>query len=120
MLVGGLMPQNDVEELGKLPQLVQHFRYHDAQAPGQLKLGHFIAMHYGTSSAVLQCPPSADHNKLPLHGQHHAPNLEYVVPVACVAVPAPRPHRLNRRYQRPAAGPYAFAYRPTLLQPPRA
>jgi hypothetical protein len=121
MFVGGLMPQNDVEELGKLPDLVQHFRFHQSTQAGQLSVGRFMRMHYGeASSAVFRCPPSPEHEKLPLHGQHNCPNLEYVVPTAArvahvryLGWPSP--------VYRPAAAPrYAFAFRAALLQPPRA
>lgn len=50
MLVSSLIPQNDVEELGKLPALFRHYRYHAQPAQGGLSLGQFLAQHYGADA----------------------------------------------------------------------
>ena len=120
MLVGGLMPQNDVEELGKLPELVQHFQFHKTVQGGGLSFGQFLRMHYsGVSSTVISCPPSPEHEKLPLHGQHYCPNLEYVVPTMRLNGPERWLGWPSLVYQPTAALGYAFAFRPALWQPPR-
>jgi len=120
MLVGGLMPQNDVEELGKLPQLVQHFQYHQSPQGGRLSFGQFLSMHYGGSSAVFHSLPSPEHDKLPLRGQHQCPNLEYVVPAARQLASLPCHVWPALVYRLTAAPRYAFAFCATLLEPPRA
>ncbi|MBC6605760.1 hypothetical protein H8B13_02915 [Hymenobacter sp. BT188] len=121
MLVGGLMPQNDVEELGKLPQLVQHFQYHRSPQGGGLSFSQFLSKHYGGSTnAVFNCPPSPEHDKLPLRGAHQCPNLEYVVPAAR-QLAALSYHAWPALAYRLAASPrYTFAFRAALLEPPRA
>ena len=50
MFVGGLVPQHDLTELAKLPQLVQHYRFHKAPAVGMLTLRQFLAEHYGAGT----------------------------------------------------------------------
>ncbi len=121
MLVGGLMPQNDVEELSKLPQLVQHFQYHRSSQDGQLSFGQFMSMHYGAaSSPVFYCPSSPEHDKLPLRGQHNCPNLEYLVPAARLLVPLQQRAWCRATYQLADAPRYTFAFQLALLEPPRA
>ncbi len=121
MLVGGLMPQNDVEELGKLPQLVQHYKFHQSTQGGELSFRQFLGTHYGAgSTAMYQCPPSPEHDQLPLHGQHHCPNLEYVVPAQQLIVAISGPRRPACSYQSVATVSYTYAYCGGLLQPPRA
>ncbi|TGE21298.1 hypothetical protein E5K00_13480 [Hymenobacter aquaticus] len=124
MLVSSLVPQNDVEELGKLPQLVQHFRSHAAQARGQLSVSQFLGLHYGAASTrhdqyVRAVRHSQEHDNLPLRGQHNFPNLDYIVPAGRVAVLACRRVRSSAAYRAPARSLYAFALANSLLQPPR-
>lgn len=125
MLSGSLLPQNDVAELSKLPQLVQHYRFHHSVAGGGLSLSEFLTLHYGPASvAHYQCVRSArhslDHESLPLHNHHDCVLLPFVLPAGRPAVharPAGWPATAYRKSRRPL---YAFAFSSSLLQPPRA
>ncbi|RZK88869.1 MAG: hypothetical protein EOO62_37005, partial [Hymenobacter sp.] len=75
MLVGSFIPQNDLTELSKLPQLLEHYRFHHSVAGGGLSVTRFLAEHYGSGQpAHFGCTFSPqhqqDHQGLPLHGQH--------------------------------------------------
>lgn len=131
MLVSSLIPQNDVEELGKLPELFRHYRFHAQPAQGGLSVGQFLAQHYGAGAAsgtdswcvgkVLRAKrPQSAHDGLPLQGQHNIPPLVYLVPaVGLVLVPS-RPFRGSKTRSRLDRLPYAGTYQAALLQPPQA
>ncbi|MGI4969038.1 MAG: hypothetical protein ACRYGH_08805 [Janthinobacterium lividum] len=126
MLVGSFIPQNDLSELSKLPQLLEHYRYHHSVAGGGLSVSQFLAEHYGSGTpAHFGCTFSArhqhDHQGLPLHGQHscssHVAFLllsptplwgQQVVPGAA------------RTYHLAAHAQCSDGLAPALLQPPRA
>lgn len=115
------MPQNDVEELGKLPQLLAHFQYHQSPQGGALTLSQFLQAHYSLGGSTMQsCPPSAEHDKLPLHGQHRLPNLEYVIPGVRSLACSPALAWSTTRYCAARAPQYCNADGASLLQPPRA
>ncbi|MDJ0366692.1 hypothetical protein QMK33_16155 [Hymenobacter sp. H14-R3] len=126
MLVGSLIPQNDLAELSKLPQLLEHYRFHHSVAGGGLSVGQFMAEHYGSGTPVhFGCTFSPrhqqDHQGLPLHGQHacsaHVAFL--LLPVGVRLLPQRR-SVANPAY-RPAGQPrYQDGAAPALLQPPRA
>lgn len=131
MLVSSLIPQNDVEELGKLPQLFRHYRFHAQPAQGGLSLGQFLVQHYsagvvgGTNSweicQVLR-PKRAqsEHDSLPLRGQHQVAPLVYLVPATAI-VPAPNHYQwITKARYRVAQPQYTGDYQAALLQPPRA
>ena len=126
MLVGSFIPQNDLSELSKLPQLVEHYRFHHSVAGGGLSLGQFLAEHYGSGTkqhfgCTLGPRHQQDHQGLPLHGQHSCSEHVAFLLLTLAPVPGSRP--------LPSPGP---AYRPAdlslyqggpaaaLLQPPRA
>jgi hypothetical protein len=128
MLVGSLIPQNDLSELSKLPQLVEHYRFHHSVAGGGLSAAQFLAEHYGSGTPQhFGCTFSArhqqDHQGLPLHGHHECSShaafffllANPAVALAGQLVPARSPaYRLagHLQYQEGAAN--------ALLQPPRA
>ncbi|RZK96642.1 MAG: hypothetical protein EOO62_29040 [Hymenobacter sp.] len=127
MLVGSFIPQNDLSELSKLPQLVEHYRFHHSVAGGGLSLGQFLAEHYGSGTqehfgCTFSPQHQQDHQGLPLHGRHTcSSHVAFSLPVAPALVPMAQ--------STPVAGP---AYRlaghvryldgavAALLQPPRA
>ncbi|MVN74769.1 hypothetical protein GO988_00350 [Hymenobacter sp. HMF4947] len=131
MLVSSLIPQNDVEELGKLPALFRHYRYHAQPAQGGLSLGQFLVQHYaagaasGTDSwhlgsvAKIKRQPE-EHDSLPLQGQHNVPPLVYLVPTVRLALTPSRLQWVTKARPRLAQLRYADAHGPALLQPPRA
>ncbi|MCB2378535.1 hypothetical protein LGH70_13120 [Hymenobacter sp. BT635] len=125
MLVSSLVPQNDVEELSKLPQLVRHFRAHAATTAQPLSVTQFLGLHYGAASTthdqyVRAAHQGQEHDTLPLRGQHNFPNLDYIVPATHIAVLARRAARPMATY-RPHSRPlYAFSLANSLLQPPRS
>ena len=129
MLLGSLLPQHDLSELAKLPELAQHYRYHRALAGGDLSVVAFLALHYGPQGASHHQNPvshrdAQDHEKLPLEQHHHNCVLvSFVLPAAArVSAPAPAPSLAwPAAAYRPAPGSlYAFSVSRTLLQPPRA
>lgn len=64
MLLGSLIPQNDLAELSKLPQLLEHYRYHHSAAGGGLSVAEFLAEHYGAGTRHLRgCTLSAWHRQ---------------------------------------------------------
>ncbi|MBT2556600.1 hypothetical protein J7E24_02290 [Hymenobacter sp. ISL-91] len=127
MLLGSLLPQHDLSELAKLPELAEHYRYHRTLASGDLSVGAFLALHYGPQSARHHQNPvshrdAQDHEKLPLEQQHHNCLLvSFVLPVAArVGVPV-SPLAWPAATYRPAPGSlYAFSVSRPLLEPPRA
>ena len=120
MFVGGLMPHNDVEELSKVPYLIEHFQYHRTVAGGSLSVGQFLRMHYWGPAAASHQLALAEHNKLPFLGEHHFPNLEYIVPVSESLVLMSHVVGQATDHRASADAGYCFAYCEALLQPPRA
>jgi len=127
MLLGSLIPQNDLAELSKLPTLLEHYRFHHSAAGGGLSLTAFLVEHYGAGTRHLHgCTLSQrhhqDHHNLPLHNCHGN------CPVAVFVLAAGRP-LLSPAHSAPLAG---LVYRPVaalpcpnglagaLLEPPRA
>lgn len=127
MLLGSLLPQHDLSELAKLPELAQHYRYHQAMAGGGLSVASFLALHYGPEGANHHRNPvshrdAQDHKKLPLEQHHHNCVLvSFVLPAgARVGVPV-LPLSWPAATYRPTPGSlYAFSVSRILLQPPRA
>lgn len=126
MLVGSFVPQNDLSELAKLPQLLEHYRFHHSAAGGGLSLAEFLAEHYGSGTKQhFGCTFSArhrhDHEGLPLHGRHTSGGGAFV-PVAARLALVPRgafgPGRAS--WQLAAASLYRGRPGAALLQPPRA
>jgi hypothetical protein len=126
MLVGSFIPQNDLSELGKLPQLLEHYRYHHSVAGGGLSLAEFLAEHYGSGTkehfgCTFSPQHQQDHEGLPLHGRHTCSGH-----VAFLLL-APTPHTWRqplpagvRAYRTAAHPPCPEEPAPALLQPPRA
>jgi hypothetical protein len=126
MLVGGLVPQNDLTELGKLPQLLEHYRYHRTLAHGQLSPAAFLALHYGPHGTDHRKHPytprdAEDHHTLPLDQHHHdCVMVSFVLPTSRLVLPL-RVLPWPTADYRPEPGPlYAYCVSTSLLQPPRA
>lgn len=128
MLVGSFIPQNDLSELSKLPQLVEHYRFHHSVAGGGLSVTQFLAEHYGSGTpqhfgCTFSPRHQQDHQSLPLHGQHecshHAAHffLPVVAPLALAGSPLPRS---GRAYRPAAHARHQDGATAALLQPPRA
>lgn len=123
MLAGSLIPQNDLAELTKLPELVDHYQYHHTVAGGSLSLSEFLVLHYSPNTTHYLHVHSAQHNiehqKLPLHSHHDCVMAAYVLPTRPVVVPlrVHWPAPTLRASERPM---YAFSFSRALLQPPRA
>ncbi|SNC67318.1 hypothetical protein SAMN06265337_1910 [Hymenobacter gelipurpurascens] len=126
MLVSGLVPQNDLTELSKLPQLLEHYRYHRTLAQGQLSPLAFLALHYGPHGTDHRQHPytsrdAQDHHSLPLDQHHHdCVMVSFVLPTSRVAFPAPALAWPTTVYRAEAGPLYAFSVSNSLLQPPRA
>ena len=125
MLLGSFVPENDLGELAKLPQLVEHYQYHHSAAGGGLNFGEFIAEHYGAgtkhySGCSLSQRHQQDHHNLPLRS-HHGGTVNFVVAAATRLVFVAQPETANLPAYRAAAAPrYAFIFSASLGQPPRA
>jgi len=125
MLVGSLVPQNDLSELSKLPQLLEHYRFHHSVAGGGLSLVEFLAEHYGSGTkqhfgCTFESRHQHDHQGLPLHGRHAGEGGVFLVTGAGLVVRRPVGVALARCYWV-AGSPRCLAGRGTgLLQPPRA
>ena len=128
MLVGSLIPQNDLSELSKLPQLVEHYRFHHSVAGGGLSAAQFLAEHYGSGTPQhFGCTFSArhqqDHQGLPLHGRHecssHAAFFFLLASPAATLAGQPAPAR-SPAYRLAGRIQYQDGAANALLQPPRA
>ena len=128
MLVGSFIPQNDLSELGKLPQLLEHYHFHHSVAGGGLSLVQFLAEHYGSGTkqhfgCTFEPQHQQDHQGLPLHGRHVCSS--HVAFLYLLLTPAPVP---GGQLVAPAGQAYWPADRSlyqggtdaALLQPPRA
>lgn len=125
MLVGGLVPNNDLGELAKLPDLMQHYRYHHSAAGGGLSFGEFIAEHYGAGeNQHFGCTFSAwhqqDHHNLPLHNLRGSIWVGFVVASAVQLRLTPPAAWGTVAYAASAASLYQFGPGRALTQPPRA
>jgi len=128
MLVGSFIPQNDLSELSKLPQLVEHYRFHHSVAGGGLSVAQFLAEHYGSGTpqhfgCTFSLRHQQDHQGLPLHGRHECSHhaAHFFLPVAAPLAPAgqPAPHG-SRVYKAAAHARSQEGATAALLQPPRA
>jgi len=128
MLVGSFIPQNDLSELSKLPQLVQHYRFHHSVAGGGLSVAQFLAEHYGSGTPQhFGCTFSArhqqDHQRLPLHGHHECSShaaFFFLLTSAAPALAPQLPPAASPQYRPAAHAPRPDGAGYALLQPPRA
>jgi hypothetical protein len=127
MLLGSLIPQNDLAELSKLPTLVQHYRFHHSEAGGGLSLTAFLVEHYGAGTRHLHgCTLSQrhhqDHHNLPLHNCHgNCQGGVFVLATGRLLLPAARPAPLaGLVYRRVAPLLCPTGLAGALLEPPRA
>jgi len=74
ILLGSFMPHGDMEEIAKIPLLIQHFQEHKAQSKTPLSFTQFLKDHYGDET-----PTGADHENLPFV-KHSLPGLVYILP----------------------------------------
>jgi hypothetical protein len=126
MLVGSFIPQNDLSELSKLPQLVAHYRFHHSVAGGGLSVAQFMAEHYGSGTkqhfgCTFEPRHQQDHQGLPLHGRHSCSEHVAFLVLSLAPVPASRPLPNPGPAYRPAdLSLYQGGAAAALLQPPRA
>jgi hypothetical protein len=74
MLLGGVMPNNDAEELAKIPTLIRHYVQHNDEVGGSLDFQTFLEDHYTEKK---EC--DTEHENLPFV-KHSLPCLVYVIP----------------------------------------
>jgi hypothetical protein len=126
MLVGSFIPQNDLAELSKLPQLLEHYRFHHSVAGGGLSLAEFLAEHYGSGTpehfgCTFSPRHQQDHQGLPLHGRHTCCDHIAFLVLTPTPIRWEQPVTALARAYRPAARVlYQDELAPALLQPPRA
>ena len=126
MLLGSLVPDNDLGELAKLPELAKHYEFHHSSAGGGLTFGQFMVEHYGAGTKhydgySLSQRHQQDHHNLPLRCHHGCVTLSFVVTPVTRLVFVARPVAATVRAYRATAAPrYAFIFSTSLAQPPRA
>ena len=138
MLLGSFIPENDLGELAKLPQLVEHYEYHHSAAGGGLNISQFLAEHYGAGTkhyagCTLSPRHQQDHHNLPLRCHHGCVTFSFVVASATRLVFVSRPEMVAAPVYRAAAAPpprratpsapvtrWASLPEPSLLAPPDA
>ena len=126
MLLGSLIPQNDLAELSKVPQLLEHYRFHHSAAGGGLSLAAFLAEHYGAgtkhlSGCHLSSQHQQDHHNLPLRDHGNCPVVVFVLAGGRLALPPAAPTwALGRSYRLATADNCPAGPAAALLQPPRA
>ena len=81
-LFSALVPAQAKEELAKLPDLIDHYKVHQAAVPNT-SFFQFWRMHY--SEAFAQHQADHDHSKLP--GKAHCNHLHATMLVACQNLP---------------------------------
>lgn len=126
MLVGSFIPQNDLSELSKLPQLLEHYRFHHSVAGGGLSLAQFLAEHYGSGTkqhfgCTFEPRHQQDHQGLPLHGRHSC--SEHVAFLLLTLAPVPGSQlapSVGLAYRPAGRSLYQGGPDAALLQPPRA
>jgi hypothetical protein len=75
ILAGSFMPQNDMEELCKIPALINHYHEHRNAAIDQsLSFTSFLAQHYGNMDKE-----EKGHEDLPFF-KHLIPSLLFLIP----------------------------------------
>ena len=126
MLLGSFVPENDLGELAKLPQLVEHYQYHHSAAGGRLSFDQFIAEHYGAGTrhyagCTLSPRHQQDHHNLPLRSHHSCATFSFVVAPITRLVFVARPETaVAAAYRATTVTRYAFTFSASLGQPPRA
>jgi hypothetical protein len=117
-LFGALVPVQAKEELAKLPDLLEHFKEHQAETPG-IPFFQFWKMHYGEDFA--QHETDHDHSKLPgkEHCDHlHAPTLIAFQNLQDFPVGQPTIGEASRPVFQDQS--YDFSLPQDIWQPPRA
>jgi len=74
LTLGSFMPQNDMEELAKIPNLYAHFQEHKEQQGNHLTFLDFITEHYSTKNCE-----DKGHKQLPFF-EHQIPGLIFLIP----------------------------------------
>ena len=126
MLLGSIVPDNDLNELAKLPQLVEHYQFHHSAAGGGLTFGQFMVEHYGAGTrhyagCSLSQRHQQDHHNLPLRSHHGTNAVNFVVTAAARVAFAARAEKATAVAYRAATAPrYAFCFSASVAQPPRA
>ncbi|MDO7886214.1 hypothetical protein [Hymenobacter cheonanensis] len=128
LLAGSFIPQNDLSELSKLPQLLEHYRFHHSVAGGGLSVVQFLAEHYGSGTkehfgCTFSPRHQQDHQGLPLHGRHECSShmaFFFLPAPASLALPGHSLPGLGQAYRPVAHVRYQDGATAALLQPPRA
>ncbi|MCC3155285.1 hypothetical protein Q3A66_19450 [Hymenobacter sp. BT770] len=126
MLLGSFVPENDLGELAKLPQLLEHYQFHHSPAGGGLTFSQFIVEHYGAGTkhyagCSLSPRHQQDHHNLPLRCHHGCGAVGFVVAAATrMAFEACSELALAPAYRAAPAARYACCFSSSVAQPPRA
>lgn len=117
LLAAGFMPNADVHELGKLPNLVTHFLEHDSGS--NISLAEFLTMHYGSPEGEPQEHQDKNHGDLPFQDHHHAWCSHAFIPASVTEWTSGK-----EPFQSKHFGVYAFSHLSqnlsAIFQPPRA
>jgi len=116
MLAGSLFPQTDVEEVYKLPGLIEHYQLHKKAAGDGFDFWQFLDLHYNTASKHAKTPHKGV--KLPMYNHLSAGFIFILTPLQW------RPDLLSGLVlllpvRFAYENQYSFLQAPFLFQPPR-
>lgn len=118
LLLVGFLPNADVHELGKLPNLVAHFLEHETD--NNASLAGFIAVHYGSTKSGPQEHQDHSHSELPFQDHNHALHSHaFLIPAPAIEWMAGRIYFETERFSMYALSPFS-QYPEAIFQPPRA
>ena len=114
--LGSIFPNTDVDEVYKIPNLIQHYFEHKKEVGADFGFWHFLQLHYGLGSTHAKTHKTDA--SLPMF-QHHCSGFTFVLPLT-----------LSFSYQLPAASftqlrhsfyqnTYAYLFSITHLRPPK-
>lgn len=116
MLAGSLFPQTDVEEVYKLPGLIEHYQLHKKAAGDGFDFWQFLDIHYNTASKHAKTPHKGV--KLPMYNHLSAGFVFILTQLQWrPAIPSGLVLLLPVRFAYENL--YSFLQAPFLFQPPR-
>ena len=116
--LGSLFPKTDVEEVFKLPELIEHYYEHKAGKDSNLNFIDFLLLHYGPEGKTHRSEQS--HAKLPMF-QHQVGGFVFILPAVMPVIYSVHvAQQLVVTHLSLYRNIYSFFYRKALLQPPKA
>ncbi len=116
-LIGSLFPRTDMEEVFKIPNLVQHYLEHKEKATQGFSFLDFLNLHYGINSTHAQTHQK-EHASVPMFHAHCA-GLTFVLPVSYFMWKAIPEVVLSSLYTSFYHNTYQYLFSFSFLRPPR-